>query len=311
MKIVPIKVNGILLLDKPLGLTSNAALQKVKRLFNAKKAGHTGSLDPLATGMLPLCFGEATRVSQFLLDSDKYYRVTVILGVKTTTGDAEGSVIVQRPVENVTSERIKEVFQQFQGAISQIPPMYSAVKFQGKPLYRLARQGVEVERKPRIVTIHSLDLMAFSGESFEMAVRCSKGTYVRTLAEDIGELLGCGAHVGGLRRLEVFPYQAEGMHTLEELEAAHAEKGPAALKAFLLPIDTSVQHLPPVRLTSSGTFYLRMGQAVMVPHLPMSGWVRLIADDGRFMGIGEITDDGKVAPRRLLQLPVSVPKAVG
>jgi len=299
MKPILRKINGILLLDKPLHLTSNGALQRVKRLFSAKKAGHTGSLDPLATGMLPICFGEATKVSQFLLDSSKTYQVEVKLGVKTTTGDAEGEIISTRPVV-VAEEKLRAVLAKFLGTSEQIPPMFSAIKHQGKPLYELARKGIEIERKPRTIHIYSLELESFEQDIFTITVHCSKGTYVRTLAEDIGELLGCGAHVSGLRRSAVEPYGQNKMYTMEMLEEIQQKHGVDALLACLLPMETSVQNLSSVKLSSSATFYIRMGQPVMVPHLPLDGWIRIFSDDDQFMGIGEILDDGRVAPRRLL-----------
>src|SRR5579862_9142002 len=223
------QIHGILLLDKPLGMTSNAALQKVKRLFNAKKAGHTGSLDPLATGMLPICFGEATKFSQFLLESDKCYQVEAKLGVKTRTGDAEGEVIAVKPVMDLTCERLEAVLSQFVGQIQQIPPMYSALKIQGKPLYELARQGIEIPREARSVQIYRLQLIDFQAETLKFEVQCSKGTYVRTLVEDIGELLGCGAHVSALRRTVVLPYNEIKMYTLDALEEIHQQFGMDAL----------------------------------------------------------------------------------
>ncbi|MDX1902247.1 MAG: tRNA pseudouridine(55) synthase TruB [Gammaproteobacteria bacterium] len=296
------KISGILLLDKPIGLTSNAALQRTKYLFQAKKAGHSGSLDPLATGMLPICFGEATKMSQFLLDSDKIYCGTATLGIKTTTGDTEGEVISTRAIPALDAEKLTEVFQPFLGTIEQIPPMFSAIKHQGQPLYALARRGIEVERQARKVKIHTLKLLALTENTFDFEVHCSKGTYIRTLIEDIGEALGCGAHVSALRRTAVIPYQQQKMMTLEALEQIKAEQGLAALMSFLLPVDTCVQHLPSVKLSSSATFYMRTGQAVMVPHLLGTGFVRMFADDGRFMGIGEMTDDGRVAPQRLVHL---------
>lgn len=301
-KISPFKIDGIFLLDKPLNLTSNAALQRVKRLFNAKKAGHTGSLDPLATGMLPICLGEATKVSQFLLDSEKIYRGTATLGIKTTTGDAEGEVMIERNIPTITSEQLTKIFTQFTGTLQQIPPMFSAIKYQGKPLYTLARRGIEIKREPRTIQIHSLKLIHHTTNTFEFEVHCSKGTYVRTLVEDIGEKLNCGAHLSTLRRLAVIPYEKSNMLTLDQLETIRTEQGARALQQFLLPVDTSVQHLLPVKLSASATFYLRTGQAVMVPHLPIEGLVRIFADDGRFMGVGEITDDGRVAPKRLVNL---------
>ena len=293
-------INGILLLDKPLDVTSNGVLQRVKRLFVAKKAGHTGSLDPLATGMLPICFGEATKLCQYLLDSDKYYRVTAKLGERTATGDAEGDVIATAPVEGVTPERIEAIMQQFMGLIEQVPPMYSAIKFQGQPLYKLARRGIEVERKSRTVTIHSLRLLGSDATSFEFDVHCTKGTYVRTLVDDMGLVLGCGAHVGALRRTAVAPYQTCAMVTLDELEAVKAESGVDALKRYLLPLESSVQSLPSIQLSTAATFYLRMGQPVMATQVKTNGLIRIFSDNGDFMGIGEMLDDGRVTPKRLL-----------
>ncbi len=299
MKPVLKKIDGILLLNKPLHMTSNGALQRIKRLFGAKKAGHTGSLDPLATGMLPICFGEATKVSQFLLDSDKHYQVEVKLGIKTTTGDAEGEILETRPVVDVTTEKLLTVLKQFTGKIQQIPPMFSAIKHQGKPLYELARQGIEIERKSREVTIHASNLISYEQEKMTFTVHCSKGTYIRTLAEDLGEILGCGAYVTALHRTAVAPYPPDKMYQLEELEALQQQGDFGGLMRCLLPIDTSVQHLPAIKLSSSGAFYIRTGQPVMVPHLPTTGWVRIF-DDSRFMGVGEVLDDGRLAPRRLI-----------
>lgn len=300
-------INGILLLDKPIGASSNGALQRVKWLFSAKKAGHTGSLDPLATGMLPICFGEATKFSQYLLESDKCYRVKVKLGQKTATGDAEGDIISTRPVENITLERIHLALERFKGKIQQIPPMFSAIKHQGTPLYELARKGVEIERTPREVTIFSISCDDFENDVFSFNVHCSKGTYVRTLVEDLGEVLGCGAHVAELRRTSVTPYQNASMITIDALEALHKEHGSAALYALLLPIETSVQALPAVKLTTSGAFYMRTGQPVMVPHLPLAGLVRIYSNDD-FMGVGEILGDGRVGPRRLVAAPHKLPQ---
>jgi tRNA pseudouridine55 synthase len=293
------RVNGILLLDKPSGMTSNAALQAVKRLYHARKAGHTGSLDPLATGLLPLCFGEATKVSGFLLDADKRYRVVCKLGERTTTGDAEGEVLEQRPVENVTGASLRKMLEGFVGEIEQIPPMYSAVKHKGERLYKLARQGVEVEREARKVDIHSLELRDFSPPVFEIDVHCSKGTYVRTLVEDIGELLGCGAHVTALRRLAVGPFDDSQLIDMETLEAKAAESM-AALDKLLLPMESGLAQWPGVRLSGDAAFYLRQGQPVLVPQAPTEGWVRLYEGESRFLGMGEILDDGRVAPRRLM-----------
>ena len=293
-------VNGILLLDKPTGMTSNAALQKVKWLYQASKAGHTGSLDPLADGLLPVCLGEATKVSAFLLDADKRYWVRVRLGVTTTTGDAEGEVVETRAWEGITAPHLDQVVSGFKGEIEQMPPMYSALKHKGERLYKLARQGIEVERALRRVVIHELRLTAREGDSLEFEVHCSKGTYVRTLAEDIGEALGCGAHVAALRRTGVGAYRAEDMVSMARLEGL-AQDGYTELDALLLPIDSALQHWPAVRLSSDASFYVRQGQPVLVPRAPTTGWVRLYSDTEDFMGVGQIQDDGRVAPRRLME----------
>ncbi len=295
-------VNGILLLDKPAGITSNAALQMVKKLYRARKAGHTGSLDPLATGLLPICFGEATKISGFLLDADKDYLVTCKLGERTSTGDAEGEVQQRRPAEGVTERLVRKAMQGFIGDIEQIPPMYSALKHKGERLYKLARQGVEVEREPRPVTIFEMELTDFSLPEATFRVHCSKGTYVRTLIEDMGEVLGCGAHVIGLRRLGVGPFDSSGMIQPDALQALAAEgmAGLAAMDGLLLPLERGLAHWPDVRLSGDAAFYLRQGQPVLVPNAPTDGWVRIYEGDSRFMGMGEILDDGRVAPRRLM-----------
>jgi tRNA pseudouridine55 synthase len=291
-------ISGILLLDKPLGLSSNHALQRVKRLFDARKAGHTGSLDPLADGMLPICFGDATKLSAFLLDADKHYRFRIRLGVTTATGDTEGEVVQERSPEGITRADIEGVLPDFVGRISQLPPMYSALKHQGKRLYELAREGVEVEREPREVTIHSLELGEVDLPEFELDVRCSKGTYVRTLAEDIGEALGCGAHVTKLRRTGVGPYTARPMIDMAQVEAA-AEQGHAALDALLLPIDTALSDWPSVHVGADAAFYLQQGQAVLVPKAPTEGWVRIYQGED-FLAVGQVQDDGRIAPKRLM-----------
>lgn len=293
-------INGILLLDKPAGLTSNGALQRVKRLFNAKKAGHTGSLDPLATGMLPLCFGEATKFSQFLLESNKSYVVTAKLGIETTTGDAEGAVTVTKPVVNITADRVEAALSKFRGELQQIPPMYSAIKVQGKPLYELARRGIEIPREPRLVKIFSLTLDSLENDELSVTVHCSKGTYVRTLMEDIGRELDCGAHVIALRRTNVTPYDDALMYTLPALEAIAESSGAAGLAACLLPAETAVQVFPAVKLSSASAFYLRMGQPIRTT-LPLdTPLVRLVSEDARFLGIGEVLPDGRVKPMRLV-----------
>lgn len=295
-------VNGILLLDKPAGITSNAALQAVKKLYRARKAGHTGSLDPLATGLLPICFGEATKISGFLLDADKDYQVTCKLGERTNTGDAEGELLEQRPVEGITEKSVRRVMEGFIGDIEQIPPMYSALKHKGERLYKLARQGIEVEREPRQVTILDMELLDFSLPQVAFRVHCSKGTYVRTLMEDMGEILGCGAHVAGLRRLGVGPFDDTGMMDMQSLEAlaAGGMAGLAELDKLLLPLESGLAQWPDVRLSGDAAFYLRQGQPVLVPNAPTDGWVRLYEGETQFLGMGEILDDGRVAPRRLM-----------
>jgi tRNA pseudouridine55 synthase len=290
-------INGILLLDKPEGMTSNQALQTVKRLFFAKKAGHTGSLDPLATGMLPLCFGEATKFSQFLLEADKAYWVSAHLGMKTKTGDAEGEVIETRPVPPSCLEKIDSVLSTFRGVISQIPPMFSALKFKGKPLYELARQGITVERSPREVTVHSLSLVGTTEKSIDLEIKCSKGTYIRTLIEDIGEALGCGAYVQGLRRLAVDTYNEEEMVSLAHLEGLTQEER----ERCLLPLDTLLSAWPVLKLSQAAAYYLYRGQPILLPNAPKSGWMRLHTVNDQFMGVGEILEDGRVAPRRLVE----------
>ena len=293
-------VNGILLLDKPSGITSNDALQQVKRLFYAKKAGHTGSLDPLASGVLPICMGEATKVSAFLLDADKRYQVRCQLGVRTTTADAEGEVVETRPVGSWTAEQMETVFDRFRGSIEQIPPMYSALKHQGQRLYKLARQGIEVEREPRPVHIYELTLTGQGDDWIDIRVHCSKGTYIRTLAEDIGEKLGCGAHVSALRRSMVGPYGDGQLVTLDQLQHLKENDMPA-MDDLLLPIESALSQWPDVDLSTDAAFYLQQGQPVLVPHAPTSGWVRLYEGNRSFLGMGEILDDGRVAPRRLMK----------
>ncbi|WP_108650022.1 tRNA pseudouridine(55) synthase TruB [Dongshaea marina] len=301
-------VHGVLLLDKPTGITSNDALQQVKRIYNAAKAGHTGALDPLATGMLPICFGEGTKFSQFLLDSDKRYQVTAKLGERTSTSDSDGEVIATRPV-NVALSELLDVLDQFRGDQQQIPSMYSALKYQGKPLYQYAREGVEVPREARPISIFELKLDSFEGDELKMEVHCSKGTYIRTLVDDIGEALGCGAHVTQLRRTQVAQYPAARMITLEQLgaifEQAKADTRPPreVLDPLLLPIDTAVMNLPEVNMLPMVASYVQQGQAVQVPGAPLEGSVRMtVGPERTFIGVAEIDDDGKVAPRRLVRM---------
>ena len=294
-------VSGVLLLDKPEGLTSNVALQTVKRLFDARKAGHTGSLDPLASGLLPVCLGEATKFSGFLLNADKVYRFACRLGITTTTGDAEGEILQSRRLEPLGHARVEAVLNRFVGRIEQIPPMYSALKHAGKRLYALAREGIEVERKPREVLIHELTLLGLKDDWLACQVRCSKGTYIRTLAEDIGEALGCGAHVATLRRLGVAPYEDAPMVSMEILRE-RAEMGYVALDELLLGADSALAAWPVVRVAGDLAYYLTLGQPVQVPRSPTHGRVRLYeAGQERFLGIGEILGDGRIAPRRLVK----------
>lgn len=293
-------INGILLLDKPIHLSSNDALQKVKRIYQAAKAGHTGSLDPLASGMLPVCLGEATKISAYLLDADKVYRFRCELGKKTTTADAEGEVIQTRPYEHITRADVEKILPQFTGDLMQVPPMYSALKKDGKRLYELAREGIEVEREPRPVTIYKLELVSFRPGEMELQATCSKGTYVRTLAEDMGEVLGCGAYITELRRLSVGPYAGMEMVTLEQLHAL-ADQGMEQLDARLLSLDTGLMNWPAVQLDADSAYYIKQGQPVLVAKSPSHGMVR-IYDQSRFLGVGEIQDDGKVAPKRLMHL---------
>lgn len=293
-------VNGILILDKPYEQTSNGALQRVKGIFGAAKAGHTGSLDPLATGVLPLCFGQATKFSRFLLDADKAYQVRAKLGVKTASGDLDGEVIHTSVVEDITSEKLESVLGQFRGEVAQIPSMYSALKHKGQPLYKLARQGIEVERKTRKIEIYELELTDFEADEFELSVKCSKGTYIRTLVEDIAEAMGSCAHVISLRRVQVGPYTEKHMISLDKLAESLESGGHRVVDELLLPLGSSVQGWPELLLSESTEFYLRNGQPTQVPKAPLDGWVRLSDASGEFIGVGEMLDDGRVAPRRLV-----------
>ncbi|HET6473889.1 MAG TPA: tRNA pseudouridine(55) synthase TruB [Pseudomonadales bacterium] len=299
------EISGMIVVDKPSGASSNDAVQRAKQLYRAQKVGHTGSLDPLATGVLPLCFGEATKFSQYLLDSDKKYWVRIKLGVRTDSGDADGQVVETRDVVGVDATAVERVLDEFRGEIEQIPSMFSAIKHQGQPLYKLARRGIEVERKSRPVTIYSNELVAFESDEFELEIHCSKGTYVRTIAEEIGEKLGCGAHVCALRRRKAGPYDESDIMSFAELEQCREEGGYDALDALLLPVETAVRDWPVVSLSDATAFYIRQGQPVIVPHAPTAGRVQLIeqSTDGSkqmFIGVGEILDDGRVAPRRLV-----------
>jgi len=289
-------INGILLLDKPLGFSSNQALQRVKWLLQAAKAGHTGTLDPLATGLLPLCFGEATKFAHYLTDADKTYHATIKLGITTTTGDAEGEVLKQAPVQ-VSATEFSQACLQFVGVINQTPPMYSALKHEGKALYEYAREGIEIERKIRTVTIHAIEVLSFAGDVAEIEVSCSKGTYIRTLAEDIGASLGCGAHLIGLRRTYTAGYDIAQAITLAEFEALSADERLAKLAAP----DTAVDDLPALVLDADSAFYLMQGQAVWQSGKAPAGLLRLYDERHVFLGLGEQQRDGKIAPKRLMQ----------
>lgn len=290
-------LDGILLLNKSLGISSNKALQAARHIFKANKGGHTGSLDPLATGLLPLCFGEATKYSSFLLDSSKTYRATCKLGTTTTTGDGEGEILVEKPV-NVSTKMIDQVVEQFIGKIQQIPPMHSAVKHQGERLYKLARQGIEVERKSRPIEIFSLDVVAFDDDLLRLNIHCSKGTYIRTLAEDIGEALGCGAYLTALERTGVQPFWDARSYTLDELRSINEDES-QNLDDCLLPIESALTDWPRVDLTSDMCFYLLQGQPVQIPKAPVDGFVRLFDEQKGFIGLGVILSDGRVAPKRM------------
>lgn len=301
-------IDGIVLLDKPLGLSSNDLLQKVKRLFRANKAGHTGALDPLATGMLPICLGEATKFSQHLLDADKRYRVIARLGQRTDTSDAEGQVISERPVA-LQAAQLEQALDSFRGETRQVPSMYSALKYQGKPLYEYARRGIDVPRESRAITVFELTLIRWDLSEVELEIHCSKGTYIRTIVDDLGEMLGCGAHVSDLRRLAVAHYPAQRMVTLEQLQqlvgdAPEAASTLATLDALLLPMDSALAAMPVVNLPSAIAAYVRLGQEVQAANLPAQGLVRLTeGEQQRFFGLGEITAPGRVAPRRLVAEP--------
>ena len=292
-------VNGILLLDKPEGMTSNEALQGVKTLYQASKAGHTGSLDKMATGLLPICFGEATKFSGYLLEADKHYTTHCRLGIRTNTGDALGEILEEHPVGVMLAGQVEKVLDKFRGESMQVPPMFSALKHKGKRLYELAYQGIEVERQARRILIHRLDLVNLHGNILEITVHCSKGTYIRTLAEDIGKELGCGAHICLLRRTGAGPFRESGMHTLEKITELSSQ-GPEILDALLLPADAALQDIPETRLSAIVASYVREGQAVTVPKAPTSGLLRLYDDRGNFIGVGEILEDGRVEPRRLV-----------
>jgi tRNA pseudouridine55 synthase len=288
------RVDGILLYNKETGPTSNAALQQVRRLFNARKAGHTGSLDPLATGLLPICFGEATKLSQYLTDSDKQYIAEITLGISTDSGDSKGNVLQERPVD-LTEEQVLVALESFSGQIEQVPPMYSALKKDGQPLYKLARQGIEVERKPRTMQVFSLELISFDGIVLSVAIHCSKGFYVRSLAIDLGEMLGCGAHVSALQRTAVGDLSVNDAYSMSQLD----NLDPQGRRDVLLSPDMGVPQFPAVNLPIDAAHYLRQGQAVIADDLPEQGLVRVYGSEGEFLGLGDILPDRRVAPKRM------------
>lgn len=299
-------IRGIFLLDKPLGISSNLALQKVKRLFKEAensasiKAGHTGSLDPLATGLLPICFGEATKFSQFLLDADKTYAVTMQLGVRTTSSDAEGEIVATREVPNFSQEDIDRACDFFRGKTQQIPSMFSALKHQGVPLYEYARKGMIIPRQSRPIMIYALTLQSLQNHFISFTVKCSKGTYVRTLVDDLGEKLGCGAHVTQLRRLSVGPFVENQMMTIEQLSTLLAQQN-FFPESLLLPVDTAVQHWPVVTLPDALASRVQQGQTVVISEVVNALSVRLQNSQGKFLGVGDIAGGRTVIPKRLVQ----------
>jgi tRNA pseudouridine55 synthase len=291
-------IDGILLLDKPVGISSNKALQTARSIFKANKAGHTGSLDPLASGMLPICFGEATKYSNYLLDASKRYRAICQLGKTTTTGDAEGDVTSESTLQ-IVQEDVTRVLDQFVGCLDQIPPMHSAVKHKGQRLYRLARKGLEVDRTARRIEIYSLEIVDFIAEQLVIDVHCSKGTYIRTLAEDIGKALGCGAYLAGLDRTGVSPFWEYSRYSIDQLREI-AELGTEDLDRCLLPVNSALAELPEFRLDSVTADFLKQGQVVQLDNPPPPGLLSLVLESGHFLGIGEVDLNGKISPKRLM-----------
>ena len=294
-------VKGILLLDKPVGISSNRLLQNVKYIYNAKKAGHTGSLDVPASGLLPICFGEATKVSGYLLNSNKKYFVQCKLGETTTTGDAAGTVLLARKITKISESILTKIFKNFVGDIQQIPPMFSSLKHNGKRLHEFAYKGIEIERKPRDIRIYSIELLRISQDYFEIEVFCSKGTYIRTLVEDIGEEIGCGAHVSSLRRLETGPFNLLHSASLKEIEFT-AKKGKQALYDLLLPMDTALKDFPKILLTEDKVFCLRQGQSIEVSDIPRLGQLRIYNSSNEFIGLGDAIKNNLIKPKRLINI---------
>ena len=293
-------IHGVFLLDKPQGMSSNDIMQKVKRIFQANKAGHTGALDPLATGMLPICLGEATKFSQFLLDADKRYLVTAKLGERTDTSDAEGQIVETRDV-NVKTPEILTALEQFRGDILQVPTMFSALKYNGKPLYEYARQGITVEREARPITIFELNFIEYNAPYLTLEVHCSKGTYIRTLVDDLGEVLGCGAHVTMLRRTAVADYPTEKMLDWHALQSSAEQQDLALLDALLLPMDTAVAKLPALTLNENQTQGIGFGQRIKFDNPNrLQGQVRLFSHEHRFLGVAVIDENNVIRPQRLV-----------
>ena len=295
-------IDGVLLLDKPKGMSSNYALQKARRLYQAQKAGHTGTLDPMATGLLPVCFGEATKFSSHLLEADKVYRARIKFGQVTDTGDAEGTVIREREIPEIAQTELDAVLDRFRGEIDQVPPMYSALKHQGRPLYELARQGIEIERAVRRVTIYNMALLARHSDGIEIEVAVSKGTYIRSLAEDIGEALGCGAHLTALRRLKTGPFTGDAMLDFERLEALADQQ---AREGVLLPVDILLDHLPRLDITAEMARMILRGQQAETTtgSLEVDSLARVYQDQ-QLLGLVRIAAEGVIAPRRLLSSAV-------
>ena len=291
-------INGVILLDKATGISSNFALQQVKRLFFAKKAGHTGSLDPLASGLLPICLGQATKVAQFLLDDNKRYFVRGKLGQISDTGDAEGKISSFGPTEGINEPSVAQVLPEFLGNIKQVPPMYSALKRDGKPLYELARQGIEVEREARPVTIHEINFLGLENGILSLDVACSKGTYIRTLVEDIGKMLGCGAHVIELRRTGFAHFDLTHSITFEQLEAIKSDNF-EALDALILGADTMLPNFYSVFLSAEQTSDIKLGRKIQYKGYAQVQKLRLFDEKHQFIGIGESNLEGEVLPKRL------------
>jgi len=292
-------ISGIVVLNKAAGLSSNSALQEVKKLYEANKAGHAGSLDPLATGVLPVCLGEATKVSQFLLDSDKRYRTRIKLGIRTDSGDSEGTIIEQHEKVSVSRKVVEHALTKFKGEVEQLPPMHSALKIKGVPLYKFARTGITIERKTRLISVYKIELVNFGNGELELDIACSKGTYIRTIADDLGQDLGCGAHIIKLHRTQAGVFEEADCISSKELALEKASMGLDKIDQHLIPMDQAILDLPEVKLPSSTASYVKNGQSVLVRHVPEEGLVRMYEEE-QFIGIGCIDDEGKVAPRRLI-----------